>query len=153
MKSNTSVLISIAIAMTGFFILEKASFLIAPDVAFGVGAILTGFFMTFVNLRKSGHEQISAKEILSAKTLYVGNLPYRAHETAIRTLFAEYGKVLSVRLMKDKQTGKRRGFGFVEMSEKDAKYAIEQLNEKEFQGRSLQVREANERVPRFEHAA
>ncbi len=153
MKSNTSVIISTAIAVTGFFILAKSNLVISSSTAFSVGAILTGFFMAFVNLKKSNNGEISAKEILSAKTLYVGNLPYRAHETAIRILFAEYGKVLSVRLMKDKQTGKRRGFGFVEMSEKDAKYAIEQLNEKEFQGRSLQVREANERVPRFEHAA
>ncbi|MCW8996245.1 MAG: RNA-binding protein, partial [Psychromonas sp.] len=80
-------------------------------------------------------------------TLYVGNLPYRANEMAIRTLFSEHGKVLSVRLMKDKHTGKRRGFGFVEMPEKDAQNAIKALNEQEFQERSLKVREANERPP------
>ncbi|MCK5818519.1 MAG: RNA-binding protein [Psychromonas sp.] len=153
MKSNTSAIISIVIAMIGFLIFSTTHFTIAPDFAFSAGAILTGFVLTFASLKKSGEEYNSTKEILAAKTIYVGNLPYHVHETAIRLLFSEYGKVLSVRLMKDKQTGKRRGFGFVEMSKKDVKHAIEQLNEKEFQGRSLQVREANERVPRFEHAA
>jgi len=55
-------------------------------------------------------------------------------------------------LMKDKHTGKRRGFGFVEMPESDAANAIEALNEKEFQERSLKVREANERTPREDSA-
>lgn len=78
-------------------------------------------------------------------TLYVGNLPYRANEGAVRALFSEYGHVQSVRLMKDKHTGKRRGFGFVEMSAKDADNAINKLNDSEFQQRTLKVREAKER--------
>ncbi|OKY27405.1 MULTISPECIES: RNA recognition motif domain-containing protein [Thalassotalea] len=84
------------------------------------------------------------------KTLYVGNLPYRANEGAVRALFSEYGKVHSVRLMKDKHTGKRRGFGFVEMASNDADGAIKQLNDSEFQQRTLKVREAKER-PEKQH--
>lgn len=79
------------------------------------------------------------------KTLYVGNLPYRANEGAVRALFSEHGKVHSVRLMKDKHTGKRRGFGFVEISAADADSAILKLNDTEFQQRTLKVREAKER--------
>ena len=79
------------------------------------------------------------------KTLYVGNLPYRANETSVRELFSEYGIVHSVRLMKDKHTGKRRGFGFVEMAANDLDSAIEALNDTEFQQRTLKVREAKER--------
>ncbi|GHG05671.1 RNA recognition motif domain-containing protein [Thalassotalea marina] len=79
------------------------------------------------------------------KTLYVGNLPYRANEGAVRALFSEHGKVHSVRLMKDKHTGKRRGFGFVEISAEDASSAIQKLNDTEFQQRTLKVREAKER--------
>jgi hypothetical protein len=86
------------------------------------------------------------------KTLYVGNLPYRANETTVRELFAEYGSVLSVRLMKDKHTGKRRGFGFVEMASKDLDAAISALNDTEFQQRTLKVREAKERPERMEPA-
>ena len=79
------------------------------------------------------------------KTLYVGNLPYRANESAIRELFSEHGQVHSVRLMKDKHTGKRRGFGFVEMSANAADVAVTSLNDTEFQQRTLKVREAKER--------
>jgi len=85
-----------------------------------------------------------------ARTLYVGNLPYRANETSVRELFADHGTVLSVRLMKDKHTGKRRGFGFVEMAANDLDKAITALNDTEFQQRTLKVREAKERPERTE---
>jgi hypothetical protein len=79
------------------------------------------------------------------KTIYVGNLPYRANEAAIRSLFAEHGLVLSVRLVKDRDTGKRRGYGFVEMPAGAADSAIATLNETEYLQRTLKVREANEK--------
>ncbi len=79
------------------------------------------------------------------KTIYVGNLPYRANEAAIRKLFSEHGLVLSVRLVKDRDTGKRRGYGFVEMPAADADAAIAALNEAEYLQRTLKVREANEK--------
>lgn len=79
------------------------------------------------------------------RTLYVGNLPYRANEAAIRKLFSTYGQVLSVRLVKDKETGKRRGYGFVEMSVTAAEAAVSALNESEYLQRTLKVREANEK--------
>ncbi|WP_038149210.1 RNA recognition motif domain-containing protein [Tolumonas lignilytica] len=79
------------------------------------------------------------------KTIYVGNLPYRANEAAIRKLFSEYGLVLSVRLVKDRDTGKRRGYGFVEMPADAADAAIAALNETEYLQRTLKVREANEK--------
>jgi len=87
------------------------------------------------------------------RTLYVGNLPYRANETAVRELFSNHGSVLSVRLMKDKHTGKRRGFGFVEMAANDLDKAIAALNDTEFQQRTLKVREAKERPERVEEPA
>jgi hypothetical protein len=78
-------------------------------------------------------------------TLYVGNLPYRANEEAVRELFQQSGAVVNVRLMKDRQTGRRRGFGFVEVAAKDANKMIQKLNDFEFEGRTLKVREAKER--------
>lgn len=78
-------------------------------------------------------------------TLYVGNLPYRANEEAVRELFQQSGSVVNVRLMKDRQTGRRRGFGFVEVAAKDATKMIQKLNDFEFEGRTLKVREAKER--------
>ncbi len=62
----------------------------------------------------------------------------------MKKLFSEHGEVFAVRLMKDKRTGKRRGFGFVVMNSNDADTAIEQLNNKEYGQRTLKVREANE---------
>jgi len=155
MKSNTSILLSIAVAILGYIIVSFAASSIPADISFAVGAIVTGFAIQFIKTGKSTSSTDSAGTTtpdgdFATTTLYVGNLPYRANEMAIRTLFAEQGKVLSVRLMKDKHTGKRRGFGFVEMPENDAQQAISALNEKEFQDRSLKVREANERAPRTE---
>ena len=79
------------------------------------------------------------------ETLYVGKLPYRANENDVKTLFEQFGEVKSVRLMKDKKTGKRRGFGFVVMDSKEGlNKAISELNNAEFGQRTLKVREANE---------
>jgi len=81
--------------------------------------------------------------------LYVGNLPFTAQEDEIRNLFSTYGEVLSVALISDRETGRPRGFGFVEMNESGARSAIEALDGKDFQGRSLRVNEARERAPRI----
>lgn len=80
----------------------------------------------------------------TTKTLYVGNLPYKANESHVKELFAEYGEVFAVRLMKDKRTGKRRGFGFVVIAAGQAQTAIDALNEKEYMQRTLKVRIAND---------
>lgn len=96
-----------------------------------------------ISLGGSVSEPLPADTII--KTLYVGNLPYRANETAIRKLFSTYGHVISVRLVKDKETGKRRGYGFIEMPEQEALAAVAGLNETEYLQRTLKVREANEK--------
>lgn len=80
--------------------------------------------------------------------LYVGNLPFTAQEDDVRNLFATYGDVLSVALINDRETGRPRGFGFVEMDASGAKSAIEALDGQDFQGRNLRVNEAQERAPR-----
>ena len=77
------------------------------------------------------------------KKLYVGNLPYSATEEEIRNLFAQYGEVISVSIISDRETGRPRGFGFVEMENADK--AIAELHDKEFGDRKLTVNEARER--------
>ena len=62
------------------------------------------------------------------KSIYVGNLPFTANDTELRDLFSEYGEVHSVKLITDRETGKPRGFGFVEMDEAGASKAIQALN-------------------------
>lgn len=151
MKSNTSILLAVAVAILGYITLSFITITDNGAFLFAAGAIASGMVIQFIRPnRVADSNDETTHGDFATTTLYVGNLPYRANEMAIRTLFTEQGKVLSVRLMKDKHTGKRRGFGFVEMPEKDAQKAINALNEREFQERSLKVREANERAPRSE---
>src|ERR1700719_3505942 len=78
--------------------------------------------------------------------IYVGNLPFSATDAEIRELFAAHGTVESVSIITDRDTGRPRGFGFVEMSRADASRAIQTLNGKELGGRPLRVNEAQERT-------
>ena len=77
--------------------------------------------------------------------IYVGNLPFDSSESDVEALFASYGSVQSCALPTDRDTGRPRGFGFVEMDEADASKAIQALNGQDFQGRSLTVNEARPR--------
>ena len=77
--------------------------------------------------------------------LYVGNLPFTATEDSVRTLFSAHGTVEKVSLIIDRDTGRPRGFGFVEMSNADATRAMQALNGKDFEGRALKVNEAQDR--------
>jgi cold-inducible RNA-binding protein len=79
--------------------------------------------------------------------IYVGNLPFTATEDAVRGLFAAHGAVTSVALPNDRETGRPRGFGFVEMSTTDAATAIAALNGQSMEGRALRVNEAQDRPP------
>lgn len=77
------------------------------------------------------------------RKLYVGNLPYETTEDDLQTLFSEVGPVASVSVMRDRETGRARGFAFVEMSsESDAQTAIDKLHDRPFGGRTLTVNEA-----------
>lgn len=83
------------------------------------------------------------------KNIYVGNLSYNATEDQLKNLFAEFGDVASVRIIKDKFTGNSKGFAFVEMDSSDeAQDAISSLDGKEFGGRNLKVNEARPKETR-----
>ncbi len=79
------------------------------------------------------------------KVLYVGNLPFTATEEEVRALYEQFGTVNSVKLINDKETGRSRGFGFVEMDDDAALKAIEGTNGKDMGGRNLRVNEAREK--------
>ncbi|MDL2272253.1 RNA-binding protein [Desulfovibrio sp. OttesenSCG-928-I05] len=83
-----------------------------------------------------------------AKSIYVGNLPWSATEDEVHNLFSEHGSVLSVKLVTDRETGRARGFGFVEMEDADAATAVEALDNTSFGGRTLRVNEARPKAPR-----
>jgi RNA recognition motif-containing protein len=78
--------------------------------------------------------------------LYVGNLPFTATEDSVRALFAPHGTVEKISLISDRDTGRPRGFGFVEMSNADASRAMQALNGQDFDGRSLKINEAQDRA-------
>jgi RNA recognition motif-containing protein len=85
--------------------------------------------------------------ILMAKKLYVGNLPWSFTSSDLEALFAPFGTVQSAEVVSDRETGRSRGFGFVEMETQQAsEEAIRALNEKDIQGRNLTVNEARERT-------
>ena len=81
--------------------------------------------------------------------LYVGNLSYSITSQKLEDLFAEYGQVISARVIQDRDTGRSKGFGFVEMNDaKEARAATDALNSKDFDGRPLTVNEARPREER-----
>lgn len=80
------------------------------------------------------------------KRIYVGNLPFEATKEKVTELFEQYGDVHSVNLVNDRDTGRPRGFGFVEMGEADADAAISALHGAVFGGRNLKVNEARPRT-------
>lgn len=155
MKSPTvlTVIVAIAFAIIAF-ILSNSLSPVSPAIVAGI-AFISAFIAPLIGGQISTSSSSQALEDSTnspddVRTLYVGNLPYRANETSVRELFSNYGTVVSVRLMKDKHTGKRRGFGFVEMADNDLDNAISALNDTEFQQRTLKVREAKERPERVD---
>ncbi|MDR2613036.1 MAG: RNA-binding protein [Deltaproteobacteria bacterium] len=86
------------------------------------------------------------------KTIYVGNLPFSSTQAEISDLFGRYGTVHSVNVINDKETGRPRGFAFVEMDPEEAVKAIDALNGTELGGRSLRVNEARSREDRTHSA-
>lgn len=92
---------------------------------------------------------MSVKEFSVSKKLYVGNLSYDVTNESLEELFASYGSVRSAQVITDRDTGRSKGFGFVEMADDNAaRQAIEGLNEKEHDGRPLTVNEAKPREDR-----
>ena len=90
-------------------------------------------------------EAFSERACSSMTKIYVGNLPFTATEQDVRALFEAHGAVQSVALINDRETGRPRGFGFVEMASADAQRAIQSLNGKDMGGRPLRINEAQER--------
>ncbi len=90
-----------------------------------------------------------SKEVVSLKKIYVGNLSFQLSDQDLEALFAEFGQVNSAAIVMDRNTGRSRGFGFVEMEDDGAATAaIQALNGQDHAGRTLNVNEARPRQPR-----
>ncbi len=93
--------------------------------------------------------RIDVESVDMGRKLYVGNLPYETNESDLETLFGEAGPVDSVNVIRDRETGRARGFAFVEMAtDEGAQQAVTQLNDRSFGGRRLTVNEARPQMPR-----
>ena len=97
--------------------------------------------------RALGHRGETPREDALAK-IYVGNLPWSATEEEIRDFFSEVGEVSSVTIVVDRETGRSRGFGFVDLETDAIQDAIAKTNGQQLGGRTLRVDQANERPPR-----
>ncbi len=81
--------------------------------------------------------------------IYVGNLPFSTTDTDLEDMFSQFGQISRAAIITDRETGRSRGFGFVEMeNDEEGRKAIEAMNEKDFDGRQLTVNEARPRAPR-----
>jgi cold-inducible RNA-binding protein len=80
--------------------------------------------------------------VFHLKKIYVGNLPYSFNDEDLSTLFADFGEVVSSIIITDRDSGRSKGFGFVEMEDAAAEKAIKELDGKEAEGRNLRVNEA-----------
>lgn len=98
---------------------------------------------------KRSHATSFLKGSPMAKNIYVGNLPWRIKDDELRELFETHGNVTNAQVIKDRQTGRSRGFGFVEMdNDEEAQQAIDALNGVDVDGRPLTVNEARQREER-----
>ncbi|UUM30752.1 RNA recognition motif domain-containing protein [Vibrio japonicus] len=138
MNSNKSILAIVALAVLGGIIFSLVQ--ISSAISFVIGVLSCSFIIKLLDTNPVEEQHTDP----STNTLYVGNLPYKANESDVKELFSKYGEVFAVRLMKDKRTGKRRGFGFVVMAAEDTQSAIDALNENEYMQRTLKVRIAND---------
>jgi len=77
--------------------------------------------------------------------IYVGNLPFSVTEDELREMFGQFGEVQTVKLITDRETGRPRGFGFVEMDDEGAEAAIKALNDTEMGGRNLRINQSEPR--------
>ena len=142
-----SFVIAVLLAVVGYFLFPVLGLGAAEStklftLTLAAGALLGGFI--------SAIEFGAAATVDSGekKTVFVGNLAFKASPDAVNELFSQFGTVHSVRIMKDRATRRPRGFAFVEMESNASAKAIKALNGKEFMGRDLRVNEGAERKER-----
>lgn len=144
--------ISAILAIAGYLLFSSASLNVnvplAVSAALLLSGVLTPWLASLIHSTSSPDARESNSES-STETLYVGNLPYRANENAVKEYFSSFIEVHSVRLMKDRKTGKRKGYGFIEVITDDLSDVIAKTNDSTFQERTLKVRPAKDKV---EHA-
>lgn len=133
---------SIILAIVGYFAVSLFPETINSQLIFALGLLIGGCLIASLHINNVVSDNNEEEE---TTTLYIGNLAYRVNEGNVREHFSKVGEVRSVRLMQDKRTGKKKGFGFVEVNSRDAEQMISTYNDTQFNDRTLKVRLAKER--------
>lgn len=151
---GVAVILAVVLAVIGNFLQPLFALELNPNHLFALG-LGSGAFLAVIlaALRFEAAPGAVASNSGEFKSIFVGNLAYRASKDEVQKLFSQYGTVRSVRIMTDRMTRRPRGFGFVEMDPRGALAAIKALDGKEFHGRQLKVNEGNDRKPRESEAA
>ena len=141
-----TIVIAVILSVVGYLLVYFVGFGITNNGALGVALGL--FIGVLVGARDQLTQLTGEAASLSGSTsdtlsIFIGNLAYKTRGRQLAALFEPYGEIVSIRIVKDRETGKAKGFGFVEMYEADAKRAIKQLDGAEFMGRTVKVCEAN----------
>jgi len=152
---------SVILAIVGYLLVYFVGFGISENGAVGVAlGLLIGVLVggrDSLTQSESGATKVSSASRVSPTpraasstssdsgtlSIFVGNLAYKTRGRQLASIFEPYGEIISLRIVKDRETGKAKGFGFVEMHESDALRAISELDGSEFFGRSLKVSAAN----------
>lgn len=137
--------ISSAEFASGFSSLVTPVFIVLTTVSLLLVSSLQNNAIASPNTQQNTKDQTTVSNPGEIATLYVGNLAYKANEQTVQEYFESVGAVKSVRLVKDKRTGRRKGFGFIEIDSGEEEKFIAKLNESEFMERNIIVRPANEK--------
>ena len=136
---------AIAASLVGFFAVKAigtgglpAESLFATGIT--IGTLFGGLLVILYPASEGG-----SKDDSGTSSVYVGNLPFNAGESDVKNLFAPYGKVIEVRLVKDRRSRRPKGYGFVEMDSTEARSAIKHLNGTDYAGRTLRVNEGKKK--------
>jgi hypothetical protein len=141
-----TVVISIAMALLGFLLFNLMGMDETPKRIVFTNAMALGAFLgSLITMLFVTTSSIATTASGTPKTIFIGNLAFKANTENLRELFGQYGYVHSVRIMTDRVTRRPRGFAFVEMDAKAADQAIKAINGSEFLGRQLRVNEGLEK--------
>lgn len=142
-----AVIAAIATLAVQFFLqVSDATLLSALAISTFLSGVLTPFITFYAQQKRAQRPRARVKRPIAQgnmRTLYVGNLPFKINEEEITKLFSQHGAVNEVRLVKDRRTGRKKGYGFIEMEAAGAERALAKLNEQVFEGRTLKIRAAH----------
>ena len=154
LKTPLAIIIAVVCAVIAYFVAASSAqssiAIYLPSIFSIVSVVALLVVSSIINNNAqqapaSDKPQASKSSPEGLSTLYIGNLAYKANESIVHEHFANVGEIKSVRLVKDKKTGRRKGFGFVEINTKDESKFIKTLNETDFMERSIIVRPANDK--------